>query len=150
MRLGLLVWVGLTSALTAALAQAAQYDVIVTPRSRPHGFEKIAVSKAVIGSAPIRVWANTDIDPDCSAHEPGPTLVILQPPAHGQATISDEPFYAAFPAANPRSVCNSRKVPGHQAFYTAASGYSGHDHLVLQGSSPEGLVRRIDVDVEVR
>lgn len=138
------------AAATAVGAEAAQYNVTVTPRSRPHGFEKLSVSRAAIGSTPIRVWANAAIDPDCSAHLPGPSLTILQPPAHGQATISDEPFYAAFPPANPRSACNSRKVPGHQAFYTAASGYSGHDHLVLQGASPEGQVRRIDVDVDVR
>jgi hypothetical protein len=140
---------GLTAAMAAG-AQAAQYNVTVTPQSRPHGFQKLSVSKAAIGSTPIRVWANAAIDPDCSTHLPGPSLTILQPPAHGQATISDEPFYAAFPPANPRSACNSRKVPGHQAFYAAASGYSGHDHLVLQGASPEGQVRRIDVDVDVR
>ena len=150
MRLGLLVLAGLTAAMTASLTQAAQYNVTITPQSRPHGFEKINVSRAAIGSTPIRIWANADIDPDCSTHLPGPSLTILQPPAHGQATISDEPFYAAYPPANPRSACNSRKVPGHQAFYTAASGYSGHDHMVLQGASPEGQVRRIDVDVNVR
>lgn len=113
MRRGHFAWVCLTATMSAALAHAAQYNVIVAPKSRPHGFEKISVSKAAIGSASIRIWANTAIDPDCSAHLPGPTLTILQPPTHGQARISDEPFYAAFPPANPRSVCNSRKVPGH-------------------------------------
>jgi hypothetical protein len=148
MRLGWLVLA--TMVAGATLAQAAQYQVTVTPQSKPRGFEKLKISKAAIGSTPIRIWANTAIEPDCTAHVPGATLTILEPPAHGQATVSDEPFYAGFPPANPRSACNSRKVPGHQAFYTAASGYNGHDHLVLQGSSPEGQVRQVEVEVDVR
>jgi hypothetical protein len=134
----------------ATLAQAAQYQVSVTPQSRPHGFEKLTVSKAAVGSTPIRIWYNTAIDPDCSVHPPGATLTILEPPAHGAATVSDEPFYAAFPPANPRAVCNDHKVPGHQAFYTAASGYAGRDRMVLQGSSPDGRVRRVEVLIDVR
>lgn len=149
MRIG---WVGLAiaAASAASLAHAAQYNVSVTPVSKPHGFETLKVSKAAIGSTPIRLWANTAIDPDCSVHPPGATLAIVEPPAHGAATVSDEPFYAAFPPANPRSACNSRKVPGHQAFYTAATGYAGRDHMVLQGSSPDGRVRRIEVNIDVR
>ena len=134
----------------AAGAQAAQYNVTITPQSRPHGYEKVTVSKAAIGGTPIRLWYNTAIDPDCSVHQPGATLTIIQPPAHGAATVSDEPFYAAFPPANPRSACNDRKVPGHQAFYTAASGYAGRDRMVLQGSSPDGRVRRVEVNIDVR
>ena len=56
-----------------------------------------------------------------------------------------------FPAkAVPRAACNDRKVPGHQAFYEAEAGYTGHDKVVLQGSSPEGHVREITVDILVR
>lgn len=149
MRLGWMV-PAIAAASVAAPAQAAQYQVTVTPQSLPRGFETLKVSKAAIGSAPIRLWANTAIEPDCTAHVPGATLAIVEPPAHGQATVSDEPFYAGFPPANPRSVCNSRRVPGHQAFYTAASGYVGRDHLVLQGASPDGQVRRIEVNIDVR
>ena len=76
--------------------------------------------------------------------------VPLRTPAHGLAEIRNEPYYAAFPPANPRSACNARKVPGNQAFYTATPGYTGHDRLVLQGSSPDGAVRRITVDLTVR
>lgn len=134
----------------AIAAQPKQYVVTVKPAGHPSGYEKLNVAKAVVGSAPIRVWANTAIDPDCSAHVPGAELTILQPPSHGTAVVKDEPYFAAFPPANPRSGCNNRKVPGHQAFYTAVSGYTGHDHMVLQGSSPDGAVRRIAVDITVR
>ena len=148
-----------TAALAVALAcafaggafgQERRYEVTVAPSASPRGFEKVKVSKATVGAAPIRLWYNTAIDPDCSPAAPGATLTILTPPSHGAVTISDDPFYAAFPQANPRSACNDRKVPGHQAFYTAAAGFTGHDQLVLQGTSPEGRVRQISVDIDVR
>jgi hypothetical protein len=135
---------------TGAMAQAQRYQVTVSSVATPSGYEKLHVDRAAIGSTPIRIWANTAIDPDCTAHQPGATLTVLEPPAHGTADVKNEPYFAAFPPANPRSACNSRKVPGNQAFYTAAAGYTGHDRLVLQGSSPDGAVRRITVDVTVR
>lgn len=140
------------AAMVVAGNAAAETKMLVTvePLNKPHGYEKVSLSKAVVGSVAIRLWANANIDPDCSAHEPGPTLTVLEAPKHGQATVSDEPFFAAYPQANPRSACNTRKVPGHQAFYTATPGYTGRDKVVLQGSSPEGRVRRITVDIDVR
>ena len=141
---------GLVLASGAFAAQPSRYLVTVKPVGPAVGYQKLSVAKAVIGSTPIRVWANTAIDPDCSAQTPGATLTIVQPPSHGTAEVKDEPYFAAFPPGNPRSACNSRKVPGHQAFYTAAAGYTGHDRMVLQGSSPNGAVRRIAVDITVR
>ena len=135
-------------ACAAGLAIAA--DASAQTHLPASGYQRLHVGKAVIGSTPVRIWANAAINPDCSVQTPGATLTILEPPAHGAAVIKDEPYYAAFPPANPRSACNNRKVPGHQAFYTAASGYTGHDHMVLQGSSPDGAVRRIAVDITVR
>ena len=130
-------------------AQTGRYIVTVNKIAPATGFEKVSVSKAAIGSTPIILWQNAAINPDCTAM-PGVTLSILRPPEHGKATISDDGVYAAFPPANPRSACNSKKVPGHQALYQADTGYTGHDKLVLQGSSPEGRVRQITVDVLVR
>ena len=135
---------------SGAVAQSNRYVVTIKPTAHASGYEKLSIAKAAVGSAPIRVWANTAIDPDCSAHTPGAILTILQPPSHGTAVVKDEPYFAAFPPGNPRAACNDRKVPGNQAFYTAASGYTGHDRMVLQGSSPDGMVRRIAVDITVR
>ena len=146
---GMVLGAGLALAATAASAQTDSYVVTVTHHA-PHGFERLHVSKATVGSAEIRIWANTAIDPTCQAMTPGATLSILKPPAHGGARISDEPFYATYPPNNPRAACNDRKAPGHQAFYAAQPGFTGRDHLVLQGTSPEGRVREIDVDVDVR
>jgi hypothetical protein len=151
MRFGLLMLTCAGVAIaTSALAQTRRFEVTVAPSHKTSGYEKLRVEKATVGSTPIRVWANTAIDPDCSAHQPGATLTVLQPPEHGAAVVKEEPYFAAFPPANPRSACNNRKVPGNQAFYTAAAGYTGHDRMVLQGSSPDGAVRQIAVDITVR
>jgi hypothetical protein len=134
---------------TAAAAQERHYDVTVKPRGPAKGFEKLVVSKAVVGTSRIQLWANTAINPDCS-ETPGVTLSILRQAEHGTVSLSDEPFYPGFPPGNPRSACNVRKVAGHQAFYQASPGFSGHDRVVLQGSSPEGRVREISFDILVR
>jgi hypothetical protein len=142
----------LAAALAAgASAQTRHYEVTVRPAaSAAAGYIKTSVSKATVGDATILLWENTAIDPDCSVQSPGATLTILEAPEHGEAKISDEPFYLAFPPNNPRSACNSRKIPGHRAFYTATAGFKGRDHLVLQGTNPAGNVRRIDVKIDVR
>jgi hypothetical protein len=136
----------------AAGAQTRQYSVTITPAgSQPaKGYQKLSISKATIGAAPIQLWANTAIDPDCTEHQPGATLSVLEPPAHDTATVSNEPLYMAFPPNNPRSKCNDRKIPGHQAIYVAQAGYRGHDQVVLQGTSPGGGVRQITVKIDVR
>ena len=132
-----------------AAAQTQRYEVTVKPAVAAGGFEKLKVEKAALGDAQIRIWANTAINPDCTAM-PGLTLNVLRAPEHGAVTVSDEPFYAAFPPANPRASCNRQKVPGHQAFYQARAGYAGRDKVVLQASTPEGRVREITVDILVR
>ena len=151
MRTGILALAGLSAlALScAAVAQERHYDVTVRPVSAPKGFEKVSLSKAALGSTQIILWRNTAINPDCT-EVPGVTLSVLRPPEHGKATVSDEPVFVAFPQGNPRSACNTRKVPGHEAFYQADAGFTGHDKLVLQGSSPEGHIREITVDILVR
>ena len=133
-----------------AAAQSRSYLVTVNPLEKARGFEKVRLSKAALGSSEITLMYNTAIDPDCSVHPPGTTLTILKPPEHGVARVSDEPIYTAFPPNNPRSACNNRKVPGHTAYYAANPGFTGHDRVVLQGSSPAGRVREITVDIEVR
>ena len=117
---------------------------------KAQGFEKLRISKAALGAAEISLWTNAAIDPDCTEHSPGATLKIVEPPAHGSARISDDALFLAYPPGNARSACNSRKIPGHAAFYTAQAGYTGRDKVVLEGSSPGGQVRRITVDILVR
>ena len=113
-----------------------------------NGVQKINISKAAVGSSQIVIWGGAAVDPDCSPH-PGSTLTVVAPPSHGEVKVVEEPIYVAFPPGNPRSACNSKKVPGRHVYYTASPGYSGHDRVVLEGASEDGRVRRVTIDVNV-
>jgi len=132
-----------------AAAQERQYTVTVRPAVHAsNGIQKISVSRAAVGSSQIVIWGGAAIDPDCSPH-PGSTLAVVTQPAHGEVKVVEEPIYVAFPPGNPRSACNSKKVPGRHVYYTASPGYSGHDRVVLEGASEDGRVRRVTVNVNV-
>ena len=133
-----------------AAAQESRYLVVVHPMARGEGYQKVSVSAATIGAAPIVVWRNVAIDPDCTARAPGATLAVTVQAMHGTAVVDETPDYHAFPPANPRSACNTRKLPGHRAVYAAAPGFTGKDRFVLLGSTGAGVVRRITVTVDVR
>jgi len=133
----------------AAAAQERQYLVTVRPLAHAaNGVQKINTSKAAVGSSQIVIWGGAAIDPDCSPH-PGSTLTVVAPPAHGEVKVVEEPIYVAFPPGNPRSACNSKKVPGRQVYYAASPGYAGHDRVILEGTSADGHVRHVTVDVNV-
>ena len=121
----------------------------VNPQTSPEGYGKISIDKATIGSAEIRLWQNTSVEPDCSPRGT-PTLTVVHPPEHGKVVIRDDPFFYVFPPQSARAACSTQKVPGHRAFYTADAGFSGHDKVVLEGSQPDGYVRRITVNIDVR
>jgi hypothetical protein len=152
MRAGVRTVVGGALALAvgaAALAQP-QIMVIMKPADAGDGFAKIKVKKAALGPSQILVWGNGQIDPDCHEHQPGATLSVLRPPQHGTVKVVHEDDYLAYLPPNPRTVCNQRKVPVNHAYYAANPGYVGRDEVVLQGSSSDGRVREITVDIDVR
>ena len=132
-----------------AVAQTSRFEVTIQPQSAPEGFAKINIDKAAIGSAKIRLWQNTSVEPDCSPRGQ-PTLSVIRQPEHGQVIMDDEPFFYVFAAGSGREACSQHKVPGHRAFYTADAGYKGHDKVVLQGSQPDGYVRQITVNIDIR
>ena len=131
-----------------AVAQTSRFQVTVTPQSAPEGYGKISIDKAAIGAAEIRLWQNTSVEPDCSPHGQT-TLTIVHPPQNGTVRISDEPFFYVFPPQSARAACSQQKVPGHRAFYTASTGFSGHDKVVLEAAQPDGYVRRIWINIDV-
>ncbi len=135
--------------MLVAGAGALAFCVAAVAQTARPAYQKISVSKAAIGSARIVIWGGAAIDPDCSPH-PGSTLTVVEPPAHGQVKVVEEPVYVAFPPGNPRSACNARKVPGRHVYYTASPGYAGHDKVVLEGASDDGHVRHVTIDVDVR
>jgi hypothetical protein len=145
---------GVLSALAASLvwcapAAADDYYLSIRPVHSGGGYQKTDISEAVLGSAPLTVWRNFSLNPDCTSTGDA-RLRIVHPPEHGSLSISTEPFYPSFSIGNVRYACNKQKAPGNRAIYTAADGYVGRDHLVLEGSNGNGTVRRISVTIDVR
>jgi len=130
-------------------AGAEDYLVHIQPLRAEGGYKKVETSEAVIGAAPLVVWRNSSLNPDCSSTGDA-SLRIVHPPEHGTAVISTEPFYPNYAKGNVRYACNTQKTPGNRAIYTASVGYVGRDHLVLEGSTGSGTVRRISVTIDVR
>lgn len=140
----------IAGALPTPLLAQQQYLVTVKPVASSQGYIKTRISKATISQQEIRLWRNYAINPDCSAMTPGTTLAVIEPPVHGTARISDDPLYPDFPRDNVRSACNVKLVAMKTALYQAQAGFAGHDRVVLLGSQPGGIVRRITVDIDVR
>ena len=57
--------------------------------------------------------------------------------------------FPRFPEANPRSVCNRRRVPGVQATYVSQRGYIGPDFVVLEALFPAGRGVRVTLPIRV-
>lgn len=135
--------------LFSAPAMSQIYMVQRVGTAPAKGYGDIRISKSTIAGQPIRLWWATLLNPDCTA---GGTMTteIVSPPRHGQATISDDKFYPEFIQPNPRAACDVRKVPGKQAFYTATTGFRGHDKVIIRNATSEGRMRRIVVDIDVR
>ena len=113
------------------------------------GYDDVHISKAALAGQTIRVWWATLLNPDCSAAGTM-TTQIVSTPHHGQANISDDPFFPNFMEPNPRAACDTHKVSGKQAFYTADAAFHGHDKVVIQNATSEGRMRRIIVDIAVQ
>lgn len=139
MRRGLLLL-----ATAAALAGSAAAQTNPT-----QGFDEQHYSRAGLSGQQIRIWGAMMLDPDCTPHG-SMTTQIVEPPRHGQAMVSDEPFYPSFLPPNPRAVCDTHKAPGKQVFYTSEPGFKGSDLVVVQNATSEGMIRKTSIDIEVR
>jgi hypothetical protein len=128
---------------------SADITVRVLPPEPPKGFDTEHITKAALPGEEIRIWGAQMLEPDCSAHGTMQTE-IMEPPKHGQARISDDPFFGGFPTNNARYHCNTVKSPGKQVFYVSEAGFHGHDKVVFQNSTSEGRVRKWVVNIDVR
>ena len=147
------LWIaGLICAGMTCAAVAQNLTATVTIRRTPDdtkAFDQIKASKAALPGQEIRVWAAQMLEPDCTAHG-SMDMKVIEPPKHGTARVSDDEFFANYPIGNVRYACNKKKTPGKQVFYTAAADFHGHDKMVVQNSTSEGRIRKIDVDIDVR
>lgn len=71
------------------------------------------------------------VNPDCSSRGI-PRLWLVQPPAHGEASIVQGQGFPKFPPDSPFAVCNVLEVPGAILAYTPQAGFTGPDSLVFE------------------
>lgn len=87
-------------------------------------------------------------NPDCSSAG-AVVMRVAQAPEHGRVSIRRAGVFPRFPASNPRSVCNRRRVPGMRATYVSQRGYVGPDFVVLKVLFPTGRGVRVTLPIRV-
>ncbi len=104
--------------------------------------------KAVASGRPLILYHTYATNPDCSSV--GPIVMrVAQGPEHGRVSIHHAGIFPNFPAANVRSACNRRRVPGVEATYVSQRGYVGSDLVVLQVLYPMGRSLQVTVPIHV-
>lgn len=100
-----------------------------------------AQTKTVVAGKPFRLDFAYSTNPDCTST--GDVVVrVTSPPSNGSVSIYKSSVFPNFPASNVRSACNTRRVPGTIATYTARRGYTGSDTVSLEMIFPSGLHRQ--------
>ena len=95
------------------------------------------LNKTVLAGTRLEADHVTSINPDCTiaGHV---TVRVTQEPVHGTIQVIDGEMFPSYPSNNPRSACNTRKVPATVIDYTPASGFVGSDFFVYEIFGPDG------------
>ena len=140
-------------ALLAAAPAFAQTVVvaptIVAGAADTDSYRELNMIKNAVPGQKVRIWSAINLERDCT---PAGSMVtqVLEAPVHGAAVVETGKEFPSFPAGNPRSACNSRRVPASEVYYTANAGFTGRDSFVMRNATPEGRIRKITVYIDVR
>jgi hypothetical protein len=126
-----LIAAGLALALSAGSAHAAWLN-------------KVAAS-----GKPLILVQPSVLNPDCSSIG-AITIKVIEKPEHGRVTAGRARVFPKFPASNPRSQCNTRRVPGMSVTYVSQRGYQGTDRVVIDMISPTGAYAQHTFNIDVR
>lgn len=103
----------------------------------------------VVAGHEVRVNWGVAINPDCRSS--GQVVMrVTQPHQHGRVTIRSGGVFPNFPASNVRNVCNTRRVPGVEAYYRPEPGYLGFDSVGFETIFPSGDYRTYTANIQVR
>jgi hypothetical protein len=105
-------------------------------------------AKVVASGRPLMLYQAYSTNPDCTS---AGTVVlrVMQGPEHGRVTVRHTGVFPNFPQANPRSVCNRRRVSGVEAVYVSQRGYLGPDLVVLEVLFPAGRGIKVTLPIQV-
>ena len=135
-------------ASAAALTLAACAPA--TPRiSVSNGEIKTNRTVNVISGGTIAGNFMTALNPDCTLAGEY-KIRVTQPPASGTVTIDRKHDFTSFAPMNPRSKCNTHRVPGSRIVYHAKAGFVGTDFYSVEIFMPNGAMVTDNVNVNVR
>jgi hypothetical protein len=106
-------------------------------------------SGTIVAGAKHQVGQYSTVHPDCTS-EGYATVRVTNPPQHGTVSMRKGKGFAAFPAGDPRSVCNTRKVDGVIVDYQPQPGFIGTDYFSLDAISAAGAERMDDYQITVK
>jgi hypothetical protein len=89
------------------------------------------------------------INPDCTSRTV-PIIRVLQQPAHGTARVSTRDDYPHFPPVNPRSACNTIRLPAAILDYTPTQGFVGPDLLSYEIITGTGVQSTVVIVITVK
>ncbi len=89
------------------------------------------VQRVVTSGQPQQIHFIAHLEPDCRSLPMG-NFALLESPAHGRITLERGVDFPNFSPNNPRSRCNTRKVPGNKLIYQSAPGFVGEDGFVIE------------------
>lgn len=115
---------------------------VILVQSKPSGSVHL-VNKITVAGQTIPVTGGLLVNPDCTSRGLA-TLKVIQPPVHGTVKIAKRDEYPSFPQQNPRSVCNTHKLPGVYADYTPDDGFTGADFMTV-----ETFMRGVEIDERI-
>jgi len=105
--------------------------------------------KVAASGQPLVLARISSISPNC-ASVGSSSVQLLGRPAHGQFAVQQIRAQGRYPAGNPRSKCNGRKLPMQQLTYVSTPGYQGPDVVQFQIVYPNGTADRVRIPLLVK
>jgi hypothetical protein len=107
------------------------------------------LNKVAASGKPLILAQPSVLNPDCSSMG-AITIKVIEGPEHGRVTAGRASVFPTFPASNPRSQCNTRRVSGASVTYVSQRGYQGTDRVVIEMISPTGAYAQHTFNIMVR
>lgn len=148
-------WIGMALLLTCCTNRIT--NIIVQPPMPTTTAEQTPVPPAKTGpdlrgaesGQKSRMAMFLGANPDCSSTG-YPNVKITTQPQFGQLSIERGEDFPSFKKENPRSECNTQRLPSIRVFYTSNPGYTGTDRFELQTLYPAGRLVENSYQVTVR
>jgi hypothetical protein len=107
------------------------------------------LSKGAVSGQKQKLAQFYSITPDCSLNYK-PVVRILKQPSNGAISVEETMDFPNFPKDNIRAICNARRVPVIDVYYTSSPRYLGVDAIAFDEIDSMGNLRKFDMKIDVR